>query len=98
MALFDNGKYGGVLVVHAKLQNDTQGFGNVFRQCKAIVSHIILHRKALCQFYILCAQVGSTTIAHSNQVILGLGTYFSLSMRCPKTSHDALWNEESAQI
>ena len=45
---------------------------------KAKIQYIrmIFRVEAIRCFDVLCDQVGSTTIAHLNQVILGLGAYF----------------------
>ena len=38
--------------------------------------HHLLHGEALRQFDNLCDQLGSMTVAHFSQIILGLGKYF----------------------
>ena len=40
--------------------------------------------EALSQFCTLSHEVGSTTSEHLKSIILGLGTYFPLLMRCQK--------------
>ena len=42
----------------------------------------ILCDEALRQFDTLCAQVGSTTTTNLKRIIVGLGAYFFLLMRC----------------
>ena len=47
---------------------------------------IILRGEALRQLETLHVEVGSTTIENLNPIILGLGTKFSLLMRCQNKS------------
>ena len=46
----------------------------------------LLHDKALCQLDTFSVEVVTTTIAHLNRIILGLGDYFFLLMCCQITS------------
>ena len=48
--------------------------------------HTLLQGAALHQIEDLCAEVGSTTTTNLNHIILGLGSYFVLLMRCQSKS------------
>ena len=73
MSLFGNGEPEGFLFF-------VQNFNMVLNASRMLATNVklqylcnILCREALLHFYTLCVQVVSMTMAHLNQVILGLG-------------------------
>ena len=78
MALFDNGKPEGFLLFMQKFITTIDSSGTLTANTKLHYIRMILRGEALRQFYTLCSQVGSKTMAHANQFILVLGPYFFL--------------------
>ena len=60
--------------------------------------HTLLLGKALRQFGTFSEQVVSTTMAHLNQVVLGLGMFFSVKFVSKQKFCDATLSEEATRI
>ena len=77
MALFYNVKPEGFLLFVQNFKMMLRYSGTLSANANLQYLRILLCGEVLCQFDTLCAQVVITTIAHLNQVILSLCTYFS---------------------
>ena len=77
MYLFDNSEPNGFLFFVQNFNKALNASVMLAANVKIYYLHNLLCRQAPNQFYTLCVQLGSTTMAHLNQVILGLGMYFT---------------------
>ena len=61
-------------------------------------SNIYVHRSTASGLYLVCDQVGSTSMAHLNRFILGLGTYFYPANVLSEKLRNVPQNEEAMQV
>ena len=78
MTLFENGEPEETLLFVHHFNMLLNAYGMLSASSKLHYICNILHIGAIYQFDDLCIQIGSTAMAHLNQVILGLGTNFLL--------------------
>ena len=86
MALFDNVDPEEFLLFVHNFQMDIKASGMIAASANIQYLLTLLRGEALHQPGMLFVEVGSTTIAHLNHIILGLGTYFFLLIRCQRKS------------
>ena len=75
-ALFDHVKLGEFLLLVKNYNMALDILGTLAENSKLQYIRTLLHGEVLRQFDNFCAQVGSTTMSHFNQVVLGLEKYF----------------------
>ena len=84
MTLFDNGDGKEFLLLLQNFQITLKASGTLDSGVNIQYLCILVRGEALHQLYMLSVEVGSTTTANLNLIILGLGTYFFLLMRCQR--------------
>ena len=84
MALFGNGEPEEFLLFVQKFQLTLKAPVTIDASTKMQYFCTLLHEEALRQLEILYFEVGSTTVAHLNHIIFGLGTYFFPVNALPK--------------
>ena len=82
MALFENNEPEEFLLFVRNFQMTLEDSGGIATRAKIQYLCTLLRGEALHQLDMLSVEVGITTTRHSNCIILGLGMYFPLSIRC----------------
>ena len=86
MALFENGDPEEFLLFVRNFQMTLKASGTLTASAKIQYIHTLLRGEALRQLEAFSIDMGSTTTTHLNQIILSLGTYFSLLMHIQSKS------------
>ena len=82
MALFNNGEPEEFLLFIRNFNMNLEASGTLVASTKIQYLSTLVHRELLLQFDMFSDKVGSTTSENLREIILGLGTNFSLLMRC----------------
>ena len=84
LALFDNGDPEEFLLFIRNFNMTIDASEKIVPSAKIKYFCMLVHEEDLCRFDMFSTEVGSTTSENLKSIILGLGTYFFLLIRCKK--------------